>query len=314
MKHISGTTDPKAPLLSAMVQPGVVISNAWPNSRSEEGATLRAIEQVLAGFPLFEAFQTIDVPTAGERRAIRRVLGDQGHPHTYTLTRILGERRLNLSSLDADNRRQAVELVISALAHAEEIGAGTVAVVSGSRPADPALRPQALEALEDSLTQLATAIARHPNLELLIEPLDYEADKRHTLGTTPEAVALCRRLAARQLRLALCLDTSHLILNGEDVIAAVAQAREFITEFHFCNPVLDRSSALFGDRHIPFGPPGVVDIAEMSRLFAALARDGYLSTAARPRVYCEVLQSGSMTSLAVVEHCHHALISAWDLR
>jgi sugar phosphate isomerase/epimerase len=295
-----------------VAQPGVVISNAWPQSRAKEGATLRAVEEVLSKFPLFEAFQTVDIPYPAERRAIRQLLGDQGHPHTYTLTRVLGEQKLNLSSLDPDNRRRAVETVIAQFAHAEEAGANTVAVISGGRPSEPARRGEALLELEDSLGQLASAITRHPGLELLIEPLDYEAHKRNTLGSTPEAVAICRRLAARKLRLALCLDTAHLILNGEDTVAAVAQALDFITEFHFCNPVPDRSSPLYGDQHPPFGAPGVVGIDEIATWLGALHRAGYLNAGSRPRVYCEVMQSGDMTSLGVVAHCREALLTAWQ--
>ena len=33
---------------------GPITSNAWPQSRAERGATLRAIEQVLGRFPFFE--------------------------------------------------------------------------------------------------------------------------------------------------------------------------------------------------------------------------------------------------------------------
>ncbi len=300
------------PSLAQVCQPGAVISNAWPQSRATEGATLGAIEQVLAQFPFFEAFQTVDIPFAAERRAVRRLLGDRGIPHTYTLTRVLGDRKANLSSLDAANRQLAVETVIAQFADADEAGATTVAVISGNRPADPARRGEALRALEDSLEQLATAIARHPRLELLIEPLDYEAHKRNTLGTTAEAVAICQRLAAKQLRLALCLDTAHLILNDEDTVAAVAAAREFITEFHFCNPVTDRASPTFGDQHIPFGAPGVVGFDEIAAFMSGMRQIGYLAPAVRPRVYCEVLQSGATTPLEVIAHCQEALLTAWD--
>jgi sugar phosphate isomerase/epimerase len=294
-----------------VAQPGVVISNAWPQSRGTEGATLRAIEEVLAAHPFFEAFQTVDVPYPSERRQIRRLLGDQGRPHTYTLTRVLGEQKVSLSSLDPVNRQRAVDTVITQFEHAAEAGANTVAIISGPRPAEPHLRAQALASLEDSLTQLASVITRYPGMDLLIEPLDYEADKRNTLGSTPEAVTICRRLAARQLRLVLCIDTAHLILNNEDTVGAVALARDFITEFHFCNPVTDRASAVYGDRHIPFGPPGAVGIEEITTFMAGLHREGYLVPAVRPRVYCEVMQAAPMTPMDVVRHCEDSLLAAW---
>ena len=294
-----------------VAQPGVVISNAWPQSRATEGATLHAIEEVLARFPFFEAFQTVDVPYSAERRAIRALLGGRNRPHTYTLTRVLAEKKVSISSLEPANRKSAVETVIGQFAHAEESGATTVAVISGARPADPSQRADALRALEDSLAQLAEAITHFPRIELLIEPLDYEAHKRNTLGSTDEAVGICRRLASKNLRLALCLDTAHLILNGEDTIAAVASARDFITEFHFCNPVTDRNSPVFGDQHLPFGAPGVVGIHEIAVFMSGLRQTGYLSPEVRPRVYCEVMQSGDMTPLAVVAHCQDALLTAW---
>src|SRR5688572_26794337 len=93
--------------LSSVAQLGVMISNAFPDSRSEAGATLRAIESVLAAYPDCEAVQTVDVLSAAERREIRRLVHDQGRPHTYMLTRVFVEERLNLSSLDPELRRRS---------------------------------------------------------------------------------------------------------------------------------------------------------------------------------------------------------------
>lgn len=293
-----------------LAQPGAVISNAWPQSRATEGATQRAIEEVLARFPFFEAFQTVDVPFAAERKAIRSLLGDRGFPHTYALTRVLGERKLSLSSLDPDNRRQAVATVIAQFDEAIEAGAGTVAVISGARPSDPAQRTAALEALEESLAQLSAA-ATQRGIALVIEPLDHSAHKCQTLGTTREAVGICRRLAARNLPLSLCLDTAHLILNDEPIIPAVDAARAFIAEFHFCNPVTDRNSPLFGDQHVPFGPPGAMGADQIASLLADLRDIRFLDAERRPRIYCEVMKPAGMDSLAVIAHCRDALVNGW---
>ena len=76
------------PDFAGVAVPGVMISNAWPQSRLENGATLEATRRVREQHPFFEAFQTVDIPFAEERRAFRKLIGDQGHPHTYTLTRV----------------------------------------------------------------------------------------------------------------------------------------------------------------------------------------------------------------------------------
>ncbi len=291
--------------------PGAIVSNAWPQARAREGDTLRALEEVLARFPLFEAFQTLDVPYPAERRAIAGLLARGRQPLTYTLTRLLAEREASLSSLDPASRQRAVDIVLEGFDHAAEAGSRIIAFISGPRPADPAQRTAALAALERSLETLATAAGLHPGVELVLEPLDYETHKRNTLGTTGEAVAICRRLAAGNLRLNLCLDTSHLILNGEDSVTAVHEARDFISEFHFCNPVTDRSSPLYGDQHPPFGPPGAVGVNEVAGIMAGLHRAGYLTPAVRPRVYAEVLKPAGLESTAVMAHCQDVLLAGW---
>jgi sugar phosphate isomerase/epimerase len=289
----------------------VIISNCWPHSRNTEGATRDAIEQVLERFPFFEAFQTVDIPFSGERREVRQMLGDRKKPHTYTLTRVLAAANVSLSSLDLTQRRRACALVIEQMGAAAEAGANALGLISGPRPSEPARRTDALRVLEESLAEICAASRAYPGLAVLIEPLDYEAHKRNTLGRNDEAVALASRLAARGLVLQLCLDTAHLILNREDVPDAVAAARAHVAEFHFCNCVLDSSHALFGDRHLPFGPPGVVDIEAIAAIMVRFHRAGYFSAATRPRIYCEVWKPDDQDSLAVVAHCQDALERGW---
>lgn len=110
----------------------------------------------------------------------------------------------------------------------------------------------------------------------------------------------------------LCIDTAHLLLNGEDVVDSVAKARRHITEFHFCNPVTDRGHPLFGDHHIPFGPPGVVGLEEIAGWMRAMAVNGFLSPENRPPVFCEIWKPDTMTSLEIVAACERMLRDAWS--
>lgn len=294
-----------------VARPGAILSNAWPNARSVEGGTLHAIEQCLTKWPFFQAVQTLDVPYPAERRAIGRVLAGRRLPWSYTLTRLLAEHKLNLSSLDPAERLRAVALVRKCFDDALEAGTPIIAFIPGARPAEPGRRREALDALTRSLEELAEAARSVPELVLLIEPLDYEAHKRNTLGTAAEAVAICRRLADRQLRLSLCLDTSHLILNEEDPVAAAELAAPYMPEFHFCNPVLDRASPLYGDQHPPFGPPGVVDVDRVAAIMAGLWRVGFLHPARRPRIFAEVLKPAHLDSPATMDHCLGVLSEGW---
>lgn len=300
------------PEFAEVATPGVIVSNAWPVSRETEGATARAIEAVLEHHPFFEAFQTVDIPFAAERRRVRELLGAAGRPHTYTLTRVFAENEANLSSLDQGERERAADLFIRCLDDASECGASTVCMVSGRRPEEPSARAEALRGFEETMARICRA-ARDHDLLVEIEPLDHEAHKCGTLGTTDEAVAMCERLKSAGTRMGLCIDTAHLLLNGEDVVRSVAMARPHITEFHFCNPVTERGHPLFGDNHIPFGPPGVVDVDEIAGWMRQMTADGFLSPESRPPVFCEVWKPETMTSLEVVEACERMLRDAWEV-
>jgi len=299
------------PAFADVAVPGVMISNAWPQSRRENGATLEATRRVREQYPFFEAFQTVDIPFAGERQAFRKLIGDQGHPHTYTLTRVFAEGDLNLSSLDPDLRRKTWETVIKEMDDAAEAGAQSVTVVSGTRPEDPARRSEALAGLEQSMEQICLAASRRQEMGVVIEPLDYFAHKKATLGSTGEAIEICRRLAGSGLQLVLCIDTAHLILNREDVVGAVEKARPHMVDFHFCNAVTDTSEPLFGDRHLPFGAPGEVDVDVIAGIMAAFGRSGFLSGENRPRIFCEVMTPDDWDPMATVAHCQDTLEQAW---
>jgi sugar phosphate isomerase/epimerase len=184
--------------------------------------------------------------------------------------------------------------------------------VSGNQPEDPALRSKALEGLEEAMEQVCLAASRRGDMGVVIEPLDYFAHKKATLGSTDEAIEICRRLDGSGLKLSLCIDTAHLILNREDVVKAVEKARPHMVDFHFCNAVTDTNHDLFGDRHLPFGAPGEVDVDVIAGIMTAFSKSGFLSSGHRPRIFCEVMTQEGMEPMGTVAHCQDSLEQAWN--
>jgi sugar phosphate isomerase/epimerase len=294
--------------VTAAFEIGVMTSNAFPKTRETPGATLRAIGDLLARFPGFRVVQTVDIVFADERRAVRERVHDAGLAHTYVLTRVLQEE--NLSALDPAARVRAVQAVLRALEGAGEAGANVVGLVSGPAPADAALRPRALDALEASLREIGRA-AGERGLTVEIEPLDVAAHKRGALGRTAEAVAICERLVKEGLPLALCLDSAHLWLNDEAVPAAIEAARPHLLDFHFCNAITDRAHPLFGDHHLPFSVPGRMTVdAIADGLRALLPRRE--TSGPRPRVSCEVRTPSGQDPLALIAECNRMLQAGWE--
>jgi sugar phosphate isomerase/epimerase len=288
-----------------------MISQTWPRSRETNGQTLAAIETALRE-DFFEAFQTVEIPYIDERKALAALLAREKKPLTYCVTRVLNENRLNLSDLDEENRRRSYEQAIQCLNDARGAGAWAVSMVSGPRPQAPSDRQEALRRLGDSLAHICRAAEAAPALKVMIEPLDADADKCFTLGSTTEAITLCQQVAREGLHLWLTLDMAHILLNGEDPAGALAAAMTYAPEYHYCNPVLDASHPLRGDKHLPFGPPGAVDIADIAAVMRASLTMSYFNPSNRPGVFCEVLRSDDEDPVALMRYCRAVMLAAWE--
>ncbi len=242
--------------------PGIMVSQVWPDACYHDGDTAASIACVIdTGF--FPVIQTVHIPSARERRAVRDLIEAEQIELTYCIARVLSEEKLNLSSLDEGVRRRSCETAIRTIEHARECGASRLSFVSGARPTKDDARNEALGAFRQSLEEIAGQAKGDPAVIPVIEPLDTETDKKGTLGTVKEATELCEKMRKQGLTVAVCADTSHMILNGEDPVADTISCGEALAEFHLCNPVLDKNEPLYGDRHILFGSPGVLAVHDL---------------------------------------------------
>ncbi|HUT30049.1 MAG TPA: TIM barrel protein [Sedimentisphaerales bacterium] len=296
--------------LKDVARPGLMISNVEPESRKEQGRTLEVLEEAME-LDFFEAYQTVEVPYPAERLQIARHAKAKNFGMTYCLARVLNDNKLDLSALDEQLRKTSVEKLIPHLEDAVQQGSDVVQVISGPADADPNKRLQQLRRFEKSWLELCEA-ARKYDLKVIVEPLDTQADKKKAVGSTAEAVEMVRNLADEVDNAFLCLDTSHMILNGEDVVSSVKTAMDYINEFHICNPVLAIESPLFGDKHIKFGAPGVLDVQAVGSLIAECRRIGFFSVSRRPKLFLEVRNTGESVP-DLIRYCRQTLLDAWDI-
>jgi sugar phosphate isomerase/epimerase len=296
--------------LKDAARPGLMISNVEPESRKEHGRTLEVLEEAME-LDFFEAYQTVEVPYAAERLQIAEHAKANNLGMTYCLARVLNENKLDLSSLDEQLRKTSVEKLVPHFEDAVQQGCSVVQVISGPAEADPNQRVQQLRRFEQSWLELCEAAGKY-NLKVIVEPLDTYASKKKAVGLTSEAVEMAGNLAGKVDNAFLCLDTSHMILNGEDVVSSVRTAMDYIDEFHICNPVLNSDSELFGDRHIKFGAPGVLDIQAVGSLVAECCRMGFFSVSRRPKLFLEVRNANDRVS-DLIRYCMQTLLEAWEI-
>ena len=178
-------------------------------------------------------------------------------------------------------RRRSVQELIPHFDDAVQQASDAVHVISGPAETYPDKRSEQLRQFEKSWLELCEA-AKKKDLKVIAEPLDTQVHKKKAVGTAGEALEIARNLSVNVANAFLCLDTSHMILNGEDVISSVSAAIDYIDEFHFCNPVLKSDNPLLGDTHIKLGEPGELDIQAVGHLV------DFFSTSRRPKLFLEV--------------------------
>ncbi len=298
--------------LAQVARPGLILSQVWPGTWCCEGETQRAIEQMLR-LNFFSAVHTVDVPTARERRNIAAACAESNVQLTYCLTRLLTENGLSLADLDESRRQQAVQTTRRWLDDARELHAAKLLLVTGPAPASEQDRQLGLSQFEKSLIDICQSAVDAPLVQILIEALDVRAHKKCTLGFFKEAVGIVRRVSGVFDNLSLCLDTAHILLNGEEPADGILAGADVITDFHFCNCITDPADPLYGDWHLPFGPPGTVDVPAVARWMSIAAGAGVLVPLRRPSVYCEVLTRPGDDSFENMKACRRNLGHAWQI-
>ncbi|MHC4474727.1 MAG: sugar phosphate isomerase/epimerase family protein [Planctomycetota bacterium] len=293
-----------------VVKPGLMISNTESESRKVQGRTLEVLEQAME-LDFFEAYQTVEVPYPAERLDIARLAKAKNLKMTYCLTRVLNDNKLDLSTLDEQLRKKSVEQLIPHFDDAVQQSADVVQVISGPAEPDPDQRTRQLRQFEKSWLELCET-ARKKDLSVIVEPLDVNVHKKKAVGYTNEALEMARNISASIGNAFLCLDTSHMILNGEDVVSLVGTAMDYVDEFHFCNPVLKSDSPLYGDPHIKLGEPGELDVGAVGRLMAQCCRIGFFSASRRPKLFFEVWNRDDEVP-DLIRYIRQTLLDAWAI-
>jgi len=148
-------------------------------------------------------------------------------------------------------------------------------------------------------------------MRIVLEPLDRGADRDGLIGPTGESAALMSQLTNEFPNIALCWDTGHVTLNGEDLQASLRSLQPFITNIHFSNAVIDRNHPDFGDRHLPIGPPGVVTVDMMAQVLRSVI-DSEVFTSNPPCIAVEIRTPPGGEPSATWQLSKQTLQQAWN--
>ena len=287
-------------IVHSMAFPGPGNENVVSRGEAPAWYMLETVKRIVDD-PYFQAIEITQIKDSALRKQVAELVAASGKKLIYSAqpVQLINEENIiaptDISSSDELERRKAVARLERCIDEAYEMGAVSIALISGKDPGTAnglKARSAAMEALARSLNELcnyakakAQELGREP-LDLLLEQfdrLDEPNCKNLLIGPSHEAIALARRLrdTYKQENFWLLYDLSHAPLlkhnsfDGEDP-AILRELAPYLGHVHVGNCVLDRNDPAFGDTHPGFDyPAGAVSTDELARFVATLHELGY---------------------------------------
>ncbi len=297
---------------------GIVHCMAYPQAQDEE-EVLRTIKNILAD----EFFQAIEVSALLEE-ALLQEIGIRCKVASVecilAAQPLVLSQKLNLNSLQEDERERALEALREAIDKAYSAKARILGFLSGKRP-EKEQEEEAKEILVDSLVHLCKYAQKKTRehgylLHLNLEVFDYAIDKKALIGPASYAFEVASRVRAECPNFGLTIDLSHEPLLFQDPSRVLLLLSPFVTHVHIGNAVLEEGHPAYGDQHPRFGLPGSInDIEEVAAFLRALFRTGFFEQkipTEKPVISFEVKPLPGEDPDFVVANAKRTFLSAWN--
>ncbi|MGC9316648.1 MAG: sugar phosphate isomerase/epimerase family protein [Armatimonadota bacterium] len=230
--------------------------------------------------------------------------------------------KLDVNSLDDEQRQKAVEDVKKSIDAAYELDCRICAFLSGPDVED-SKRDDAMSALVDSCVELCeyskSKAGDGEPVWLSLEQFDDAIDKKCLIGPSERAAELAERVKEQVGNFGLTQDLSHMPLLGETPQEMLSPTIDHLIHVHVGNAVVaDESLEGYGDYHPGFGYPGSEnDVAELARFLETLVYVGYFDRqdlpTDKPIVTFEVAPMSGQDSDLLVAGTKRAFHAAWSM-
>lgn len=267
---------------------------------------LRTLEIVLADPRL----EVVDMwyPWDIREACVKSVL-DSGKIIYYNMGNRAGQRPLAPASMDKEYRDYTLAVYKDELERAKLVKAQKI--ITNSGPNDVENRDRCKDYLVDFYIELCKCAE---SMIVMIEPTDWDTSKCKLIGSSREAVEICRRVREAGCdNMASMVDMCHVPLMHETVAQAVSDTGDYLEHIHLGNCVVDKTLPLYGDKHpglgIESGIYGVADIAEIFQLGLA---GGYFSSEKRGSASMEMRRRPGQSSEESFDKYYEAVCQAWD--
>lgn len=295
---------------------GTIHFMSFPEVTKGEGPVTETLEKILEN-DFFTAVEITRIKDDKQREEVKKMLKSCHVVTAYGAQPVLLSNKLDLNSLNEEERIMAVTEIKKCIDEAAYLGTKGVAVLSGPHPGDN-LEGQAIEKLLMSLDELCTYSEKN-NLRLELESFDFDIDKKCLIGKSDLAAQIARQVNKKHSNFGLILDLSHFPIQYEETLVALTNCASYANHLHIGNCVLkDKNHPAYGDMHPRFGiEGGENDVEELREFFATLFELGWLKKDVKPEdkpiVSFEVKPMEGEKSTLVLADSIRVFKTAWGL-
>jgi sugar phosphate isomerase/epimerase len=290
---------------------GLIHFMAFPQVMRGEGPILETLQKI-AEDDFFTAVEVSWIKDAKVREKAKKLLEMSHLTVAYGAQPRLLINNLNLNSFNEEERKMAVREIKAGVDEAYEIGAKSLAFLSGKDPGEEG-REQALKLLISSIKEICDYAKSKGNLKITLEIFDRDIDKKCLIGPANEARKLAAEIRKEFDNFGLMVDLSHLPLLNETPAQAIMPIKDYLVHAHMGNCIMrDKEHPGYGDQHPRFGiAGGENDTEELVVFLRTLLKIGFLNDKNPPIVSFEVKPLAGETSEVVIANAKRVLKEAW---
>lgn len=289
---------------------GIVHFMAFPQVSGGLGPWEETVRSIALD-PFFTAIEITHIDDPKTRERVKELIDLAGLSMGFGAHPVILGRKLNLNSLEEEERVRAIKILFPLIDEAVLMGAESFVVLSGRDPGEEK-RGEAIEALVRSLSELCAYAAAKGGPMIVAETFDCQVDKCCLLGPTPLALKLAQRIKQSHDNFGLLVDLSHIPLLNESPQEALVPVKDYLAGVHIGNAVMDPSCAGFGDNHPIFGSPGSANtVKEVTEFLKTLREVGFLDGKKRPMVSFEIKPLEGQDPLIVIAKAKRVMVEAW---
>jgi sugar phosphate isomerase/epimerase len=262
-----------------LVDLSIVHFMIFPDAMGGSGPILETVSQIVND-DFFSMIEISHINDLEVRKQVAEVIETAHLRVAFGAQPPILSQKLDLNSLDATKRKDAVKTLLLFIDEAKEVGAKRFTVLSGPDPG-PEKREEARKVLAESLFELC-AYAKERGVSVTLETFDRSIEKKSLIGPSPEARMIAEAVKRKFPDFGLMYDMGHAPLLDEKPAEALRMLRDYLVHVHVGNCVKAPEHSAYGDKHPRFGlKGGENDVPQLVEFLRALKDIEYIPSSPR---------------------------------